>query len=73
MFVSLSVLKLFVRIEVIAATQALGGLVKLRDRSFYNPKCRSAGQSVGLSVPGKKLPERNVLLWYCVLHGVPRL
>ena len=29
MFVSLSVLKLFVRIEVIAAVQALGGLVLL--------------------------------------------
>ena len=36
-FVSLSVLKLFVRIEVIAATQALGGLVFFLTESVVGP------------------------------------
>ena len=34
MFVSLSVLKLFVRIEVIAAVRALGGLVLIPKKNF---------------------------------------
>ena len=63
-FVSLSVLKLFVCIEVIAATQALGGLVNNQDIMVI--KDRSTGYIAAVLCKDQSTPEsvKALMTWF---------